>query len=131
MEPYRRITLGVGLAMFVDAALYLAVLGLLALPKPETPSVGVVPWPLLLLLSGAVLGMLFAGLARWWARRGNFGDTSRGAAGERRARGCAAARATAGGDISFRPSLSSVVSVTRRACSIRSRVCMQAARGSS
>lgn len=29
MEPYRRITLGVGLAMFVDAALYLAVLPLL------------------------------------------------------------------------------------------------------
>ncbi|HEY1480706.1 MAG TPA: MFS transporter [Gaiellales bacterium] len=29
MQPYRRITLGVGLAMFVDAALYLAVLPLL------------------------------------------------------------------------------------------------------
>lgn len=29
MEPYRRITLGVGLAMFVDASLYLAVLPLL------------------------------------------------------------------------------------------------------
>ena len=38
VEPYRRITLGVGLAMFVDASLYLAVLPLLpALRRPLPP----------------------------------------------------------------------------------------------
>jgi GTP-binding protein EngB required for normal cell division len=57
----------------LGGALWLAglyVLGLLALPRPETPSVGVVPVPLLMLVGGAVLGMLLAGLARWWARVG-------------------------------------------------------------
>ncbi|WP_210509256.1 GTPase family protein [Naasia sp. SYSU D00057] len=48
----------------------LYVLGLLALPEPETPTVGVVPVPTLMLIGGALLGMVFAGLARWWARVG-------------------------------------------------------------
>ncbi|MCU1438691.1 MAG: GTPase [Naasia sp.] len=51
------------------AGLY--VLGLLALPRPETPSVGVVPVPLLLLVGGVLLGILLAGLARWLARVGS------------------------------------------------------------
>jgi MFS transporter, DHA1 family, solute carrier family 18 (vesicular amine transporter), member 1/2 len=46
VEPYRRITLGVGLAMFVDAALYLAVLPLLPHYADRfhlsTPGVGIV-----------------------------------------------------------------------------------------
>ncbi|WP_210479185.1 GTPase [Naasia sp. SYSU D00948] len=48
----------------------LNVLGFLGLPRPETPAVGIVPWPLILLIGGAVLGILLAGLARWWARVG-------------------------------------------------------------
>jgi GTP-binding protein EngB required for normal cell division len=61
-----------GLAAVVGALWLggLHVLGLLALPRPETPAVGVVPVPLLLLVGGALLGMLLAGLARWLARLG-------------------------------------------------------------
>jgi hypothetical protein len=61
-----------GLAAVVGALWLggLHVLGLLALPRPETPTVGVVPVPLLLLVGGALLGMLLAGLARWLARLG-------------------------------------------------------------
>jgi GTP-binding protein EngB required for normal cell division len=50
------------------AGLY--VLGLLAFPRPETPSVGVVPVPFLLVAGGVLVGMCLAGLARWWARVG-------------------------------------------------------------
>jgi GTP-binding protein EngB required for normal cell division len=49
---------------------FLYVLGLLALPQPETPYMGVVPVPLLMLIAGVLLGMVFAGLARLLARIG-------------------------------------------------------------
>ena len=48
----------------------LYVLGLLAIPRPETPSVGVVPVPVLLIAVGLLLGIAIAGLARWWASIG-------------------------------------------------------------
>jgi GTP-binding protein EngB required for normal cell division len=49
---------------------FLYVLGLLALPQPETPYQGVVPVPLLMVVAGVLLGMVFAGLARLLARIG-------------------------------------------------------------
>jgi GTP-binding protein EngB required for normal cell division len=49
---------------------FLYVLGLLALPQPETPYMGVVPVPLLMVVAGVLLGMVFAGLARLVARIG-------------------------------------------------------------
>ena len=49
---------------------FLYVLGLLALPQPETPYLGVVPVPLLMVVAGVLLGMVFAGLARLLARIG-------------------------------------------------------------
>jgi GTP-binding protein EngB required for normal cell division len=58
----------------VAGALWLGglyLLGVLALPKPETPAVGIVPVPLLLVVGGLLLGMVLAGLARWWARIGS------------------------------------------------------------
>lgn len=48
----------------------LYVLGLLAIPRPETPVMGVVPVPLLLIATGLMLGLALAGLARWWASIG-------------------------------------------------------------
>jgi GTP-binding protein EngB required for normal cell division len=50
--------------------LLLYVLGLLALPLPETPSMGVVPVPVIMVSVGVLLGMALAGLARWWASIG-------------------------------------------------------------
>jgi GTP-binding protein EngB required for normal cell division len=49
---------------------FLYVLGLLALPQPETPYLGVVPVPLLMVIAGVLLGMVFAGFARLLARIG-------------------------------------------------------------
>jgi GTP-binding protein EngB required for normal cell division len=49
---------------------FLYVLGLLALPQPETPYMGVVPVPVLMLVAGLLSGMVFAGLARLLARIG-------------------------------------------------------------
>jgi GTP-binding protein EngB required for normal cell division len=48
----------------------LYVLGLLAFPRPETPTVGVVPVPVLMLVAGVLVGVLLAALARWFARMG-------------------------------------------------------------
>ena len=42
----------------------------LQLPLPAAPTQGVVPWPVLLLVGGLVLGLALAGLARWFAKRG-------------------------------------------------------------
>ena len=50
--------------------LFLYVLGLLAIPRPETPAMGVVPVPTLLLIGGVLLGLLLAVLARWLALMG-------------------------------------------------------------
>jgi GTP-binding protein EngB required for normal cell division len=49
---------------------FLYVLGLLALPQPETPYQGAVPVPLLMLVGGLLLGLVFAILARLLARLG-------------------------------------------------------------
>ena len=46
------------------------VVGLLALPRPETPSVGILPVPLLMLVGGVLLGIGLGVLSRWWARIG-------------------------------------------------------------
>jgi GTP-binding protein EngB required for normal cell division len=46
------------------------VVGLLALPRPETPSVGILPVPLLMLVGGVLLGLGLGLLSRWWARIG-------------------------------------------------------------
>jgi predicted GTPase len=48
----------------------LYVMGFLQLPRPETPSVGILPVPLIMLVAGLVLGILLAALARWWAKVG-------------------------------------------------------------
>jgi GTP-binding protein EngB required for normal cell division len=45
----------------------LVVLGWLALPDVHTPSLGPVPWPLLMFAGGVVLGVLLAALARYLA----------------------------------------------------------------
>ncbi|HET8988571.1 MAG TPA: GTPase [Humibacillus sp.] len=46
------------------------VVGLLALPRPETPAVGILPVPLLMLVGGMLLGLGLGVLSRWWARIG-------------------------------------------------------------
>lgn len=43
---------------------------LLALPRPETPSVGIIPVPTLMVGGGLGLGLLLAALSRWFARFG-------------------------------------------------------------
>ncbi|GAA1591176.1 50S ribosome-binding GTPase [Actinomadura kijaniata] len=50
--------------------LALAVVGYLRLPDVPTPEVGAVPWPTLLLLGGALAGVLLALLSRGFARLG-------------------------------------------------------------
>jgi GTP-binding protein EngB required for normal cell division len=49
----------------------LYVMGFLQLPRPATPSVGILPAPLIMLVAGIVLGILLALLARWWAKVGS------------------------------------------------------------
>lgn len=44
--------------------------GLLQLPRPETPSVGILPAPLVMLGLGLLLGIGLGVLSRWWARIG-------------------------------------------------------------
>ncbi|MEW1955150.1 GTPase [Terrabacter sp. NPDC080008] len=44
--------------------------GLLQLPRPETPTVGILPLPLVLLVLGLLLGITLGVLSRWWARVG-------------------------------------------------------------
>ncbi|AXG12963.1 GTPase [Intrasporangium calvum] len=46
------------------------VLGLLQIPAPETPAVGVLPVPVLMLGGGLLLGVLLGLLSRWWAKVG-------------------------------------------------------------
>lgn len=61
-----------GLTALVGLA-WLAVLwviGLAQLPRPDTPSLGIVPVPLIMLVGGVGLGLLLGGLCRWWARVG-------------------------------------------------------------
>jgi GTP-binding protein EngB required for normal cell division len=48
----------------------LVVLGWLALPDVGTPSLGPVPYPLLMFAGGLLLGLVLAALARWLARIG-------------------------------------------------------------
>ncbi|WP_323099564.1 GTPase [Intrasporangium sp. YIM S08009] len=46
------------------------VMGLLALPRPEVPTLWVLPLPLVLLLGGVVLGLVLGALSRAWAQVG-------------------------------------------------------------
>jgi hypothetical protein len=48
----------------------LYVMGFLQLPRPETPAVGILPVPLVVLVAGLVLGIALALLARGWAKVG-------------------------------------------------------------
>ncbi|MGA8981001.1 MAG: ABC transporter, partial [Pedococcus sp.] len=48
----------------------LVVLGWLALPDPSTPSLGPVPYPLLMFAGGILLGLALAAVARWLGRVG-------------------------------------------------------------
>lgn len=43
---------------------------LLQLPRPETPSVGILPLPLVMLVVGVLVGIGLGVLSRWWARIG-------------------------------------------------------------
>ncbi len=55
-----------GLAWYV----FLWVTGLLQLPRPEVPTVWVLPAPLVLLVGGVLVGLALGALSRWWARVG-------------------------------------------------------------
>jgi GTP-binding protein EngB required for normal cell division len=46
------------------------VFALLQLPRPETPAVGILPLPLVMLMLGVLLGVGLGILSRWWARVG-------------------------------------------------------------
>ena len=46
------------------------VMGLLQLPRPETPALGILPVPVLMLVGGVLLGLGLGVLSRWWARIG-------------------------------------------------------------
>jgi hypothetical protein len=46
------------------------VVGLLGVPRPDTPSVGILPVPSLMLVVGVLLGLGLGLLSRWWARIG-------------------------------------------------------------
>lgn len=46
------------------------VLGLAQIPAPETPAVGILPVPFLMLVGGLGFGILLGVLARWWAKVG-------------------------------------------------------------
>ena len=61
-----------GLIALVGLVWYAAlwVFGLLQLPLPETPAVGILPLPLVMLVAGLLLGLALGLLARWWARIG-------------------------------------------------------------
>ena len=48
----------------------LYVMGFLQLPQPETPRVGILPMPLVVLVLGLVLGIALFALSRWWAKAG-------------------------------------------------------------
>ncbi|GAA2487536.1 50S ribosome-binding GTPase [Terrabacter carboxydivorans] len=43
---------------------------LLQLPRPETPSVGILPLPLVMVVVGVIVGIGLGVLSRWWARVG-------------------------------------------------------------
>ncbi|WP_028785637.1 GTPase [Terracoccus sp. 273MFTsu3.1] len=46
------------------------VFALLQLPRPETPAVGILPLPLVMLVVGVLIGVGLGILSRWWARVG-------------------------------------------------------------
>jgi hypothetical protein len=61
-----------GLVAIAGLVWYVAlwVFGLLRLPLPETPMIGLLPVPLVMLLAGVLLGIALGVLSRWWARVG-------------------------------------------------------------
>jgi hypothetical protein len=57
----------------IAGLLWLAVLyalGAVQLPRPETPSIGIVPLPLVMLVLGLLLGIMLGALSRAWAKAG-------------------------------------------------------------
>ncbi|MDV3220834.1 dynamin family protein [Intrasporangium sp.] len=46
------------------------VVGLAQIPAPETPSIGILPVPLVMLVGGILLGLLLGAVSRWWAQIG-------------------------------------------------------------
>ncbi len=48
----------------------LYVMGFMQLPEPETPVVGVLPVPLVMLVGGLLLGLGLGAVSRWWAKAG-------------------------------------------------------------
>jgi hypothetical protein len=61
-----------GLVAVVGLAWYavLWAFALLQLPRPETPAIGILPLPLVMLIAGLLLGIGLGLLSRWWARVG-------------------------------------------------------------
>jgi GTP-binding protein EngB required for normal cell division len=58
----------------IAGLLWLAVLyalGALQLPRPETPTIGILPLPLVMLVLGLLLGILLGALSRAWAKAGS------------------------------------------------------------
>jgi hypothetical protein len=45
-------------------------MGLAQIPAVETPSIGILPVPLVMLVGGVLLGVLLGVVSRWWARIG-------------------------------------------------------------
>lgn len=50
------------------AALWVA--GFAQIPTPDTPTLGILPVPLVMLVGGVLLGLLLGVVSRWWARIG-------------------------------------------------------------
>lgn len=63
-------TLGLAAIAGLVWLVVLYVIGFMQLPLPETPSVGIVPVPLLLLVLGLLVGFVLGALARWWGKLG-------------------------------------------------------------
>jgi len=63
-------TLGItaALGLLWLAALWVA--GLAQIPTPDTPTLGILPVPLVMLVGGVLLGLLLGVVSRWWARIG-------------------------------------------------------------
>ena len=63
-------TLGVTAALGLLWLAALWVVGLAQIPAPATPTLGILPVPLVMLVGGVLLGLLLGVVSRWWARIG-------------------------------------------------------------
>lgn len=62
--------LGIAAALGLLWLAALWVVGLAQIPTPETPAIGILPVPLVMLVGGVALGILLGAVSRWWARAG-------------------------------------------------------------